>query len=176
MSLKKNLILITTFVCTMFINHCLADSIVPLSNKSLILLAPPVINKDYFLFEYGFVVNKDINDYQYNAYVTIAFFEESPDRPDNLKAGALGFKGGVLLPVYQDLPVSFKLGVGFARSVLHHRPFLGKDEQTTSKNNMILIESGLLYHHHQYSFGITYQRNTIDYFTRKLFLNFGVNY
>lgn len=176
MSLKKNLILLATLICTVFVNHSFAETIAPLSNKSLILLAPPVINKDYFLFEYGFVVNKNLNDYQYNAYVAIAFFEESPDRLDNLKAGALGFKGGVLLPVYREIPVSFKLGAGFARSVLHHNPFLGKDEQTTSKNNMILIESGLLYHHDQYSLGITYQRNTIDYFTRKLFLNVGVNY
>lgn len=148
----------------------------PLKNQSLVLLAPPIINKDYFLFEYGFVVKKEIKEYFYNAYVTIALFEESPDREDRLAAGALGFKAGILLPLHETFPLSLKMGTGFARSVLHPKPFFGKDEQTVSKNNMVLAEIGLQYHHNEYFFGLTYQRNTIDYFTRKLFLAAGVNY
>lgn len=148
----------------------------PLEKQSLIILAPPVINKDYFLLEYGFVVKKEIKEYFYNAFVTIALFEESADRPDNLAAGALGFKAGIYLPLSDNLPISLKMATGFARSVLHPKPFFGKDEQSASKNSLVLVEIGLQYKKDDFVIGLNYHRNTIDYFTKKVFLSFGVNY
>lgn len=103
-------------------------------------------------------------------------FEESTARADQLKAGALGFKAGVFLPIYVEIPLALKLSGGIARSVLHPSPILGKKEKTVSKNNMFLLDAGLLYQHQNFLISLTYQYNTIDYFTRKTFVTFGVNY
>ncbi len=166
------------FLFTFFVafNPCYAKSEALLKKGSLIRLAPPIINKDYFLLEYGFIIEKSAHKYDYNAYVTASLFEEYPDRSDRLKSGALGIKAGVLLPIYVTFPLSLQLGGGYAKSVLHPNPIFGKNEQTASKNNMLLLEAGLHYRIHRYSINVTYQRNTIDYFSRKVFVAFGVNY
>ncbi len=144
---------------------------------SLINVAPPVINKDYYLFEYGFVVKKEIKKwkYGYNAFVNASFFEDWKGRSDNLHAGALGFKGGVLFP-FSNYPVYYRVATGFAKTALHKNPLFGKEEQSVSKKTMILLEAGLVYKFNNTFAGLSYQINNVKYFKRNIVLSFGVNY
>lgn len=141
------------------------------------MLAPPVVNKDYFLLEFGFVTEKKIKkwDYNYNAYVSAALFEDWLDK-GSLRAGGLGFKGGVILPTQPWIPLNLTLSLGFAKSVLHKSPFLGKDSESVAKKDMILTEAGALYRIDKYFLRFAYQRSTAKFFGRHTFLMVGVNY
>ena len=120
-----------------------------LPQGNLIMLAPPVANKDYYLLELGFITEKNIKkwDYKYNAYVAAALFEDWLDKEDELRAGGLGFKGGVMLPTQPWVPVLFTVTVGFAKTVLHKNPIFGRDDQIAEKKTMFLLEAGPLYHY-----------------------------
>lgn len=148
-----------------------------LHDGNMVVLAPPLVNKDYYLLEFGFVVQKKIKawDYNYNAYVNGALFEDWKDRSDNLRAGALGFKAGVLFPVLK-VPLSVKIGGGFAKTVLHKNPIFGKSEQSVQKKDMFLLELGALYNFDRYFVSFTYQKSNVRYFERNTFLAIGVNY
>lgn len=161
-----------------FTSNCFAETKhFLLREGNIVVLAPPGVNRDYYLLEFGFVVQKKIKawDYNYNAYVNGALFEDWKDRVDNLHAGALGFKGGVLLPV-PALPLFVKFGGGFAKSVLHKNPLFGKTEQTVKRKDMFLLELGALYTIEKYFLGLTYQKSNVRYFGRTTFLTVGVNY
>lgn len=149
-----------------------------LKNGRLAIVAPPVINKDYYLIEFGFVTQKKIKswNYQYNAYVNAALFEDWVGKPNKLRAGGLGFKGGVFLPTQKWIPLLFTLSVGFAKTVLHNNPILGNDDQSVDKKDMFLIEAGLLYRFDKYFLRFAYQRSTVSYFSRHTILMMGVNY
>ncbi len=141
------------------------------------MLAPPVVNKDYFLFEFGFLTEKEFKPwaYKYNAYVTAGLFQDWLNK-DRLRAGALGAKGGVMLPTQPWIPLLFTGTVGFAKTALHKNPFFGKDTSSVAKKDMILLEAGFLYHVDKYFIRLVYQRSNVKYFTRHHFLVFGVNY
>lgn len=142
------------------------------------MLAPPVANKDYFLLEFGFITDKTIKswDYNYNAYVTGAVFQDWLDKPDKLRAGALGFKGGVIVPTQPWIPLLGTLTFGFAKTVLHKNPFLGKDAQSVSRKDMFLLEGGALYHINGYFIRYAYQISNVKYFDRHSLFMLGVNY
>lgn len=144
---------------------------------AIVNFAPPVVNKDYYLFEYGFTVRKEIKKwkYGYNAFVNASLFEDWKKRTDNLRAGALGFKGGVLFPLPEP-PLFYRVGVGFAKTVLHKNPIFGKEEQSVSKKTMLLFELGLVYKFDNFYYSATYQLTNVRFFTRHLFLSVGVNY
>ncbi|MBY0413363.1 MAG: hypothetical protein K2Q18_04330 [Bdellovibrionales bacterium] len=144
----------------------------------LILFGPPGINKDYFLFEWGFVTEKKIKtwDYKYNAYVTVTLFQDASGRNDNYKAGALGFKGGVFLPIQPWIPLLFSLNVGYAKTALHKDPFLGRDDSSLERKDMILAEAGLFYRIDNFILRYSYQYSNIKYFKRHLLFTVGVNY
>ncbi len=148
-----------------------------LREGSLVNFAPPVINKDYFLFEYGFVVRKEIKKwkYGYNAFVNASLWEDWKNRSDNLRAGALGFKAGVMFPLLKK-PLFYRVAGGFAKSVLHKNPILGKDEQSISKKTLFLFEAGLLYKFDPTFVTATYQVTNVKFFTRHIILSVGVNY
>ncbi len=148
-----------------------------LREGNIAVLAPPVVNKDYYLLEFGFVIQKKIKawDYNYNAYVNAALFEDWKDRSDNLHAGALGFKAGVLFPV-PTIPLFMKVGGGYAKTVLHKNPIFGKSDQSVDKRDMLLLELGALYSFDHYFVSFTYQKSNVRYFTRNTFLAVGVNY
>ncbi|MBC7429413.1 MAG: hypothetical protein H7336_12420, partial [Bacteriovorax sp.] len=80
------------------------------------VIAPPYVNKDYYLIEFGFITEKLIEkwNYNYNAYVNAVVFEDWRDRSDKYRAGALGFKGGVILPTQPWVPLLFSFNVGYA--------------------------------------------------------------
>ena len=135
-------------------------------------------NKDYFLLEFGFVTEKKIKswDYYYNAYVTAGVFQDEQDLTGKLKAGALGFKGGVMLPTQPWVPLLFTTTLGFAKTVLHKNPFLGRDTQSVDKKTMLLVEAGLLYHYDRYFLRFAYQLSNVKYFKRHTFFMIGVDY
>jgi len=144
---------------------------------ALVNFAPPVINKDYYLFEYGFIVRKEIQKwkYGYNAFVNASLWEDWKNRSDNLRAGALGFKAGVLFPLIKE-PLFYRVAGGFAKSVLHKNPIFGKDEQSVSKKTLLLFEAGLVYKFDKTYVSATYQVTNVKFFTRHIILSIGVNY
>ena len=144
----------------------------------LLLVGPPLVNKDYFLLEYGFVTDKKIKswDYQYNAYVTATLFQDWLGNSNQLRAGALGFKAGFILPFQPWIPLEFTITTGFAKTVLHKNPFLGRDHLTVAKKDMVLLESGLLYHYDNYFFRFSYFVSNVKYFKRHALITMGVVY
>lgn len=146
------------------------------SKGNILMLAPPVINKDYFLLEFGFITEKKVKGSNYNAYVTAALFQDSLDQAGKLKAGGLGFKGGVMIPTQPWVPLLFTMSFGFAKTVLHKNPFLGREDTNAGKKDMVLLEPGLLYHHNKYFLRLVYQVSNVKYFKRHTILTFGVSY
>jgi len=144
---------------------------------ALVNFAPPVINKNYYLFEYGFIVRKEISKwkYGYNAFVNASLWEDWKNRSDNLHAGALGFKAGVLFPLLSK-PLFYRVAGGFAKSVLHKNPIFGKDDQSVSKKTLLLFEAGLVYKFDKTYVSATFQQNNVKFFKRHIFLSVGVNY
>lgn len=175
-------ILLKVLIIHFFISispFCMAGSnefILPQGN--LIMLAPPVANKDYYLLELGFITEKNIKkwDYKYNAYVTAALFEDWLDTEDKLRAGGLGFKGGVMLPTQPWVPVLFTVTVGFAKTVLHKNPIFGRDDQIAQKKTMFLLEAGPLYHYKKFFLRFAYQVSNVKYFGRNTIFMMGVDY
>ena len=143
----------------------------------ILMLAPPIINKDYVLLEFGFVSEKSIKSwsYNYNAYVTASLFQDSQNL-DHLRAGALGFKAGVMLPTQPWVPLILTGALGFAKTALQKNPFLGKDGSSVSQKDMFLVEAGALYRIDKYFIRFVHQRSNVKYFKRHNIFLFGVNY
>jgi hypothetical protein len=147
-----------------------------LQKGNLLMVAPPVLNKDYFAFEFGFITEKIARGAKYNAFVTIGLFQDSLDQVGKLKAGGLGFKGGIMIPTQPWVPLLFTMTGGFAKTVLHQNPFLGKDQNTVSKKDMLLLAPGLLYKYDNYFLRTLYQVSNVKYFKRHFMISFGVSY
>lgn len=145
---------------------------------NLVAIAPPVINKDYFSFEFGFLTEKKINswDYEYNAYVSAILFQDWLNQDEHLRAGGLGFRGGVLLPILPWTPLLFTTTIGFSKTVLHRKPFFGNAEKSVSKKDMFSIEAGFVYKIDKYYLRSVYQQSNVKYFNRHLIISFGVYY
>ena len=149
-----------------------------ITEGKILSIAPPIVNKDYFLLEFGYLLEKKkvAWNYYYNAYVSADLFEDGQNLTDNLKAGGLGFKGGVFLPFEPWWPLLFSISGGYAKTVLHDSPLFGRDAVIKSKKDMVLIELGLLYHYEKYLIRFNYQKTNVHYFNRSTFISFGVNY
>ena len=149
-----------------------------LKEGNLAIFAPPVLNKNYFLLEFGFVTKKEIKswNYNYNAYVNAVIFQDWLDKSNKLRAGALGFKGGVMLPTQPWIPLLSTWTVGFAKTALHKNPFLGRDDSSVARKDMLLIEAGALYRYDKYFIRFAYQLSTVKYFSRNSIFMLGVNY
>ncbi len=143
----------------------------------LVIFGPPVINKEYFLIEFGFLTEKSIKSwgYNYNAYVTATLFQDAQGQGKN-RAGALGFKGGVILPTQPWVPFLLTASFGFAKTALQRNPFLGKDGSSVAQKDMIFLEAGAIYRIDNYFIRFAHQRSTVKYFKRHNILMFGVNY
>lgn len=152
------------------------EFVIPKGN--LAMIAPPVINKDYFSFEFGFLTDKKIKawDYGYNAYASVTLFQDWLDQEEHLRAGGLGFRGGVILPFQPWIPLLFTTTLGYSKTVLHKNPFFGKSEQNVSKKDMFSIEAGFLYRIDKFFLRTVYQRSNVKYFTRHVIVLFGVYY
>lgn len=147
-----------------------------LKEGTLLMLAPPLVNKKYFSLEYGFTVNKRIKKYHYNAFVTGNLFEDWLDKPDEIRAGGLGFKAGGYFPVITSWPLAVKLVAGFAKTTLQKDPIVGREQQSLAKKDMFFLETGLMYHLDRYMISANYQKSNLKHFTRNFFISFGVNY
>lgn len=177
MAIFKNLLFVILFSASSISFAGSNEHVMP--KGTFAMLAPPGINKDYFLLEFGFVTEKEFKpwSYKYNAYVTGALFQDSYKRSDNLKAGGLGFKGGVLLPTQPWVPLLATVTVGFAKTVLHKNPIMGRDPSTVDKKDMFLLEGGLLYHFDQkYIIRSAYQVSNVRYIKTHFIIMLGVDY
>lgn len=152
------------------------DKSLVLQEKYMTILAPPVINKDYYSLEFGFLTKKKFKNYHYNAFVTVNLFEDWKDQPGKVRAGALGFRGGVILPTQNKIPLYVMMSLGFAKTTLHENPIFGKEEQALAKKDMLYAEAGLLYKIDKYLVRLAYQRATAKYFHRHLIFSMGVTY
>ena len=145
---------------------------------TLLSLGLPYVNKDYYLIEFGFVTAKKYKkfNFDYNAFVTASLFEDWLDRNDKLRAGALGFKAGIMAPSQPWVPVLFSLSAGFAKTVLHKNPILGRERTASGKKDMFLIETGIIYKYNQYYARLAYQISNVKYFKRHTLITLGVIY
>lgn len=174
--MKLFLLLISLFSVT---QTALAKDYFFKPDSTFILFAPPVINKDYFGLDAGFVVNKRMKKHKldYHLYVTGTLFQDSSKELEgNLKAAALGFKFGGLAAFFPQLPLFFKLGTGYAKTALHHSPIFGNENKSVSKKDMFLIETGLAYKIDHFVIELNYQRSNLKYFPRHFYIQLGVNY
>lgn len=148
-------------------------------DSTFILVAPPLINKDYFGLDAGFVVNKRLKKFKldYHLYVTGTLFQDSSkELPEHLKAGALGFKFGGLAAFFPQIPVFLKVGTGYAKTALHHSPIFGNEKKSVSKKDMFFFETGLVYKIDKFVIGLNYQKSNVKYFHRNFYIQLGVNY
>lgn len=141
-------------------------------------LGLPYINKDFYLLEFGFVTAKKYRkfNFDYNAYVTASLFEDWVDRDDNLRAGGLGFKAGIIAPTQPWIPLLISGSLGYAKTVLHRNPILGRDTTAAGKKDMLLFEAGLMYKVDKYFVRFAYQLNNVKYFKRHTMITLGVVY
>ncbi len=150
-----------------------------LDRGTLIMLAPPGVNKDYFDLELGFVTDKEFKpwSYEYNAYVTASLFQDSYKRSDKYKAAGLGFKGGLFLPTQKWVPFMATVSVGYAKAVLHKNPIFGREPSSKEKKNMLLIEAGGLFHINKtYFVRYSYQLSNVKFFKTHALIMLGVTY
>ena len=117
-----------------------------------------------------------IKSYHYNAYVAAFLAEESYSTHQNLRAGALGGKGGVLLPIMPWAPIFFETSVGFAKTALHKDPWFGKKEDSVATRTQLLIQCGAVVRYGQMLFFSHYQVNNLNYFSKKFFLGLGYHF
>lgn len=150
-----------------------------LPEGAFLLFSPPVVNKNYFNLEFGFITEKEFKPwkYPYNAYVTAGLFQDTYKRNDNLKSAGLGFRGGVLLPTQPWIPLMGTLALGYSKTVLHKNPIFGRDESSRAKKNMLAFEAGLLYHFdHKYVLRYHYQISNVRFLKTHFMLSLGVDY
>jgi hypothetical protein len=149
-----------------------------LNKEKIFFYTPHLVNQKYFALEFGFQSLKKINslNYPFNAFAKAFLAEEYYLINPNWRAGALGFKGGVMLPTQPWIPLSLVITGGYAKTALHEDPWFGKRAQSQETDDMFLIEGGLNILYKDILLRYTYQLNTIDYFKRKSFLSIGVNF
>ncbi|AUN98792.1 hypothetical protein C0V70_11910 [Bacteriovorax stolpii] len=175
--LLKLLLLSSLFINSVAMADELDDMDMP--KGTLLMLAPPVVNKKYFNLEFGFLTEKEFKpwSYEYNAYVTAAVFQDSYKRNDNLKTAGLGFKGGVFLPTQKWVPLLATLSIGYAKTALHKNPIFGKEESSKDKKNMFLLEVGALYYiDKKYFIRYAYQLSNVKYIKTHSIIMLGVDY
>lgn len=149
-----------------------------LESGTVVLFSPPVMNKKFYTFELGIIAEKKIQqwNYNYNAIASAVIFEDWKNQEGELKAGGLGFKGGVLLPIL-SWPHLFLVGqLGFAKTALHPNPLFGKDKNITSKKDMFFVENAVLVFYKHALFKFTYQVSNVKYFKTHIFLTIGWHY
>ncbi len=138
--------------------------------------SPVLFNSKFFNFEFGYMTNKIIKrfNYSYNAYAQAFVAEESYATSEQLRAGALGFKGGVIMPLGPWYPVFLQAAIGYAKTALHKDPWFGQREKTNELSDMFLLEAGGLIAYGNLLFRGMYQINNVKYFTRKTYFSLGV--
>jgi hypothetical protein len=149
-----------------------------LQREKLMVFSPNIINPKFFNFEFGFLTRKKISSihYPYNAFAAAFLAEESYTTSPDLRAGALGFKGGVILPTQPWIDLFFQLSGGYAKTALHNEPWFGKREKSQSTNDMFFVEAGALYRYKTVFFRFLHQETTVKYFKRNSSLGIGVNF
>jgi len=147
-----------------------------LKYERVFLVTPGFFNPKYFSIGFGFITQKKILTYHYNAYVIAFAAEESYTTHQELRAGALGGKGGVLLPVVPWVPIFLESAVGFAKTALHKDPWLGKSKDSIATRTQLLIQGGVLVRHRKMLFFSNYQINNLNYFSKKLFVGVGYHF
>jgi hypothetical protein len=149
-----------------------------LPREKFFYYTPNMMNHNFTGYEFGFFTRKKIKwaGYPYNAFASFIINHEQYKDDRNLSAGALGFKGGVLLPTQPWIPFFLQLSVGFAKTALHKDPFFGKREQSIYTSDIFFYEFGAVCRYKKIIIKLSYRDRTVDYFYKKLFLSIGVNF
>lgn len=155
-----------------------ATADVVLKNEKIGFFTPNILNTKYFAFEFGYLTQKKINriGYHYNAYAEAFLAEESYTTAEQLRSGALGFKGGVLMPLTPWYSIFWMGAIGYAKTSFHHDPWFGDRDESVSTRDMFLLETGLLFSWNTFLIRYVYQISNVKYFTRNTMLSLGVNF
>lgn len=135
----------------------------------IISLAPSVLSPKQFVFDFSYLLDKRIErfDYDYSAYVKVFVLQEPYKRDKELFGAGIGVKFGVMLPTYVNLfdhPISLDVSLGMGKTVLHHRPWLGKKDQALERKDMAIASLGLVYFlPNGFLLKAMYSQNTVSY-------------
>lgn len=149
-----------------------------LEKDLLITLAPAQLNSHSFMFEFGYVIPKQLQkvNYHYNAYV-VGILKNESEKDSNIKSAGLGAKGGVILPTQIWLPLLFQIAGGYAKTTRQEDPWFGKNDQSLSRRDLFFVEIGLLYTiDKRYLLKFSYEIDSNKNFKNKRFFSFGVNF
>ncbi len=152
---------------------------VVLKNKRVMYYTPHIFNPKFFGFEFGFVTDKKIEswNYPYNAFAKVVLAEDFYKYDPTLRAGALGFKIGIMIPTQPWIPVSLEMAIGYAKTSLQIDPWLGDKDDRLQDKDLFLAEAGLVWiYNRKLLFRLHYQYNNVDYFVRKVFFSIGSNF
>jgi len=176
--MKKNLIIIYLFAALypkVHASKAMNNMLMP--KGKLAFYTPVILNPKYFSFSFSFLTRKKLSrNYHFNAFAGIFLAEESFTTNDDIRAGALGFKGGVLLPTQPWVPLYFQFSFGYAKTVLHREPWFGKKDQSFQIKDMLMVETGILFKWKQFLLRYVFQINTTSYFKKKNFISIGANF
>jgi hypothetical protein len=159
--------------------YAFKDRQVTLPGDFLVSYAPHIFNTKSMMAELGFLTQKEFESigYNYNAFVKLSMMEEFYRQDPSLRAASLGVKGGVLLPTQPWLPLMLNLGIGFSKTTIHERPWFGNRDKAVLRQEMVMGEAGLLWHHRQrYFLRGTYHINNRKTFKRNFFFSLGANF
>lgn len=149
-----------------------------LKQDLMVMFAPAQLNSHSFVFEFGYVIPKEIPsfNYHYNAFVEGILKGES-EKEANIKSGGIGAKGGIILPTQTWLPLSFQIAAGYAKTSRQKDPWFGKNEQSLSRQDLLFIDLGLmLIIKERYLIKYSYEIDSNKNFQQKQFLAMGVNF
>lgn len=171
--------LIFTILCHVTDGHAFVPAEMVLPEGNISFITPTILNNRYFRFEIGYVVDKKIKsiDYNFNAFVEAILGEETYAKDENVRAGSLGGKGGLLLPTQPWIPFYLYMATGYAKAALHGDPWLGKKEDSIALKDMFLAEGGALFtYNRRVLFRYSYEVTTVKFFKKKSFFSIGMSF
>lgn len=146
-------------------------------NKKFFLYSPEMLNPKTFNLSFSYLIEKKIfKKYKFNAFAGIFIAQEEDKFQEGLKAGALGFKGGVIIPTQKWLPIYLITNLGYAKTTLQQNPWFGTREQSTFIKDMFLLEGGFLIKWNNILLTYKTQINNIKYFKNHNFISLGASF
>lgn len=149
------------------------------SHPRILSFAPHLANPNYFSFDFGYILTKNLFNtrYQYHAFAKAFLAEEYYTIDPNLRASSMGGKVGLKLPTQKWLPLFIELTIGYGKTSLQEEPWFGWNHQSLARKEIFLAEGGLIYRlKNGIFFKGVYQINNVDYFDKEMMFSIGYNF
>jgi hypothetical protein len=135
-------------------------------------------------FEIGFIKNKQAWDYHYQTFVTPLLFQATTyeDTIDATRKhlrtniGGLGIKFGGILPINEDEPLYFQLGIGLAKINVQKSPFWGQVSDSLLKTTRWALHPAFIYMTDQFLLRIEYTLSNKSFVDNQLLFALGINF